>query len=233
VRRLWYNWKYAGKGVFCPVCEREYRAFVNSPIGDCPGCGATDRSRLMWLYLRDRRPDLVAESKVVLQIAPDRGLERRFRALGGIRYLSGDLHEPGVMVRLDLTHLDLPDTCFDTVICIHVLAHISNDRKAMREMRRVLRPGGVALVMTPLNDSLEFTHEDPWIIDPVARDRAFGEWDFVRKYGRDFVDRLIQAGFDVDQECPAETMDEDQRKKFGLWNARIFLCRRPVKKTGG
>src|SRR5207302_2269342 len=110
-----------------------------------------------------QRPDLLEQSAAVLQIAPDPGLETKLRSTKSIRYLSGDLYEPEAMVRLDLTRLDLPDCSFDVVICLHVLAHISNDRAAIREMFRVLRPNGVSLIMTPMNDSYEATLEDPTI----------------------------------------------------------------------
>src|SRR5262249_15171691 len=94
------------------------------------------------------------------------------------------------------------------------------------EMRRVLRPGGVALVMTPLNADFEVTYEDPCIIAHDARDKAYGEWDFVRTYGRDFEARLSEAGFDVETLRPAENFGEEQRRIVGVWNDRIFVCRR-------
>jgi SAM-dependent methyltransferase len=225
-RRVWFRWKYSGSGVTCPVCEGEFKSYVGGETGDCPGCQTRDRCRLMWLFLRDQRPELLGNSKAILQIGPDPGLERLFRSRAGIRYLSGDLHEPEALVRLDLTNLDLPDMCFDLVICIHVLAHISNDRKAMREIRRVLRPGGTALIMTPLASDREETYEDPCIITPNARDEAYGEWDFVRTYGCDFEERLKEADFYVETRCPAEKLSNEQRKVHGVWNDRVFICTR-------
>jgi len=144
-----------------------------------------------------------------------------------IRYLSGDLQEPEAMVQLDLTNLNLPDQCFDLIICLHVLAHISNDRRAMHEIFRVLRPGGIALIMTPMNTSVKTTQEDPCIIDAKERDRAFGEWDFVRVYGLDFTDRLKEAKFEVELVKPAGQLKEAQLKAMGIWNDQIFFCRRP------
>ncbi len=131
------------------------------------------------------------------------------------------------MVQLDLTNLNLPDQCFDVVICLHVLAHISNDRRAMREIFRVLRPGGVSLIMTPMNTSTQKTEEDPTIIAPKERDKAFGEWDFVRVYGLDFVDRLKEAQFEVQIVKPAHQLDGAKLKAMGVWNDQIFVCRRP------
>src|SRR5438094_5888813 len=109
---------YSGAGVICPICSQEFRAYVGSPVGHCPGCRAPARSRLLWYFLENERPELLSGSAAVLQIAPDAGLEGRLRQKSSIRYLSGDLYEPEAMVQLDLTRLDLPDQSFDVVICV-------------------------------------------------------------------------------------------------------------------
>jgi hypothetical protein len=84
----------------------------------------------------------------------------------------------------------------------------------------------VASFMTPLNPNFEVTYEDPCIIARDARDKAYDEWDFVRLYGRDFEARLIEAGFDVETLRPAENIGEEQRRIVGVWNDRIFVCKR-------
>jgi SAM-dependent methyltransferase len=204
---------YRGTGVWCPICERSFRSFVkNAPTGPCPGCASSSRTRLLWLYLRSDWGEIFTEPLGLLHIAPDQALETRFRKEPSLRYLSGDPFEPEGMIRLDLTNLALPDECFDVVLCVHVLAHIPNDRQAMAEMVRVLRPGGVALVMSPVDDARETTFEDPWVIDPKERTKLFGEWDFVRVYGRDLIDRLRGAGFDVTVVHPAEKLNELTRR---------------------
>jgi SAM-dependent methyltransferase len=226
-RRVWYSVAYRGTGVVCPICEREFKRFVETVTGRCPGCGCPQHARLVWIYLREQRPELLTGSTSILQIGPDAGTERRLRKLPGIRYLSGDPYEPEAMIRLDLTNLDLPDECIDLIICVHVLGHIFNDRKAMREIRRVLRPGGTALITTPSRDDLEKTHEDPYTRKPDARRSVFGAWDLVRVYGRDFVDRLKEAGLTVEVVRPASTFDDARRKAYGVTKDRIYVCRRP------
>jgi SAM-dependent methyltransferase len=196
-------------------------------MGACPRCTSSARTRLLWLYLRGERPEIFTRPDSLLHIAPDWALESRFRKEPHLRYLSGDPYEPEGMIRLDLTNLALPDESFDNVICVHVLMHIPNDRRAMREMFRVLRPGGVALVMVPIDDARETTAEEPWVIDPKIRNEVYGEWDFVRVYARDFIDRMRGAGFDVTVVHAAESFDEPTRLKYGIWNDRIFICRRP------
>jgi SAM-dependent methyltransferase len=226
VRRVSHPWLYRGTGVHCPICEQSFRAFVGGPLGHCPGCRSAARTRLLWLYLRSDWAEIFAKRLGVLHIAPDQALESRFRKERDLRYLSGDPYEPEGMIRLDLTDLALPDGCFDVVLCVHVLPHIPNDRKAMHEMARVLRTGGAALIMAPVDDARETTFEDPWVVDPKVRTEVFGEFDFVRVYGRDFYDRLRGAGFDVSVVRPAEKFDEPTLQTYGLWNERIFVCRR-------
>ncbi len=104
--------------------------------------------------------------------------------------MTADLSQPGADLQLDLTALDLPDESFDAVICSHVLEHITDDAAAMRELRRVTAPGGWCLVMVPLDLSLGRTFEDPLIVEPSERERAFWQHDHVRLYAPDIGERL-------------------------------------------
>ena len=87
----------------------------------------------------------------------------------------------------------------DAIICNHVLEHIPDDRKAMKELRRVLKPGGWGILQVPISYVLAATHEDPSIVTTEAREQAFGQYDHVRIYAKDYVDRLVGAGFKVEQ----------------------------------
>lgn len=89
------------------------------------------------------------------------------------------------------------DNVFDWIICSHVLEHIPDDRKAMRELRRVLKPDGLAVILVPFRTGLAATFEDPSIVSPEDRERVYGQKDHVRNVGRDYRDRLVQEGFAV------------------------------------
>jgi SAM-dependent methyltransferase len=150
----------------------------------------------------------------VLHFAPERGLERRLARQPHLDYLSGDLEPGAAMATLDITRLDLPDESFDCVLCYHVLEHVSDDLAAMRELHRVMRPGGWGVVQVPTYG--ETTVEDPTVTDPAERRERFGQEDHVRLYGRDFLDRLRSAGFEVTVEVFRDSLTPAERARFGL-----------------
>ncbi len=190
----------------CPVCQRPVRRWVplerdvgaerrrNEGEGRlCPHCLSFERTRHFWLWLEQE--GVLGRRPRFLHFAPEAGLERRLRPLFGEAYVTADLFMAGVDRRLDLTRLELPDGSFDFIYCSNVLEHIPDDRAAMRELHRVLAPGGTAVVQVPIRG--EVTYEDPSITDPAERARHFGQADHVRYYGRDIRERLAEAGFQV------------------------------------
>jgi len=130
-------------------------------------------------------------------VAPESGLSDVLRDKSSLDYLTADIRSEGVMVRMDITNIQYPDCRFDCIICNHVLEHIIDDRKAMLELYRVLKPGGWAILQVPLSMSLKQTYEDSEILTEKDREEAFGKSDHVRIYANDYKDRLEQAGFKV------------------------------------
>jgi SAM-dependent methyltransferase len=167
------------------------------PNAACPRCELMERHRLLWLYM-ERETDLFTRPQRVLHIAPEPIFAQRLRAVHGQGYLSGDLFSPLAMERIDITDIHRPDASFDVVLCCHVLEHVPDDVQAMSELRRVLRPEGMALMQHPIDRSRQHTYEDWSITDPRAREAAFLQSDHVRIYGLDFEERLQQAGFSAE-----------------------------------
>jgi len=135
-----------------------------------------------------------------------------------------------VDLNIDLTQIPIPNSTFNAIICNHVLEHIPNDRRAMAELFRVLKPGGWAMVQVPISLYLVATYEDFSITDPMDRERAFGQNDHVRIYAMDYVDRLKQAGFAIELfRWPRNNRDYGgQNNKFGLIDREIvFFASRP------
>lgn len=161
----------------------------------------------------------------MLHVAPEYTLSNRLQALSNLNYLSIDLSSRRAMQRMDLTALALDDASFDVILCSHVLEHIPDDRRAMRELHRVLRPGGWAILQVPLDPERAMTYEDASITDPERRLEHFGQEDHVRVYGRDYPDRLREAGFTVDEDDFAAALDPDERRRMDIRATEtIFRC---------
>jgi len=215
----------------CPICEHTSGGFLPfgvlaRPNAECPWCGSLERHRLLWMFLQHRTDLFDGRTRSMLHVAPEAVLEARFRERVGEGYLTADLFDPRAMVRMDITDIERPDDSFDVIYCSHVLEHVSDDRKAMREMRRVLKPDGWAILLVPITD--ETTFEDPSITDPQERLRVFGQEDHVRRYGRDYPDRLREAGFEVEEIEARDFLDADQIERMAITPAagEIYLCRK-------
>jgi SAM-dependent methyltransferase len=221
--------RHRGSAVHCPVCDRGFDRFKddwNRPRALCWRCGSHERHRAQWLLL-ERRPELLDGARSLLHFSPEWCLRRRLQSRAGLRYVTTD-HGPApdVDLRLDITALELPDRAFDAIICSHVLEHVSDDRAAMRELRRVTAAGGFALVMVPLALQRDTTYEDPSITAPEERERAFLQRDHVRLYAPDIADRLRAAGFAVETvDLHAELGPVAAARHGLLASDLIYLCR--------
>lgn len=218
---------YMGSVYRCPVCEANLARFkpiwksfprmlrehgfvypiesietCNLAAYSCPACGSSDRERLYALYLNDRLA-FTSQPKPALCIdfAPSPALSKKLRAYSWLHYRTADLYRPGVDDQVDIMDMACyQNESVDLFICSHVLEHVSDDQKAMRELYRVLKPDGFGIVMVPLVIGVDATHEDPTITDEGLRWKYFGQGDHVRLYGRrDFVMRLGEAGLLVHQ----------------------------------
>jgi SAM-dependent methyltransferase len=233
-RYLFFN---CGSARQCPCCDSHLRRFLPAIIGSegvvngirCPRCDSHPRHRVLWLYFTEHLRDLFAEPLSVLHVAPEFCFLRRFRTMPNLRYFTGDLSSPFADARIDLTSLPFAAETFDVVICNHVLEHVHDDRKALRELYRVLKPGGWGILQVPVDKSREATFED-WSITTVeGRTRHFGQHDHVRQYGADYPERLREAGFAVNTIDFLERFEPERRFYFGLEPAEpIYICVRPV-----
>lgn len=206
---------------FCPACHEPVDAFRSGgvrprPNARCPNCGALERHRFLAVLLDGLGPALTRASTVV-DIAPTRYTTAHLDRLEVARYVRVDLDPDAdgraVDVQASLTHLPFPADSVDLLLCYHVLEHVPDDRAAMREIARVLRPGGRALVQVPFRGSRE-TDEDP---DAPEDERIarFGQADHVRWYGGDFEDRLAEAGLVGSRIHPVDLLGQDLTTSIG------------------
>ncbi|MDX6689274.1 MAG: hypothetical protein QOG15_731 [Solirubrobacteraceae bacterium] len=193
----------------------------------CLRCNSLERHRRAILFLR-RSTDLFTASLHVLHVAPEPSLRTALENLSNLRYITGDLLAQDVDVQLDLTAIAFPDDTFDVVLCSHVLEHIPDDRTAMQEMRRVLKPNGWAFINVPSDPDRTTTYENSAVVSPEERLEHFGQDDHVRVYSTtDFVARLEHAGFDVTQDPEPFTHEEIRRYRLAGdvgWD-HSYLCR--------
>lgn len=221
---------YYGLGRWCAVCCRSSRRFLpgrfKRPEAVCVHCGALERMRLAWLYFTTRTNLFDGRPRRMLHVAPERCFEPLLRARLGSGYLTADIQPGRADVVMDLTAIQYDDATFDTIYCSHVLEHIPDDRKAMAELRRVLKPDGWAVLLVPVDDGPTF--EDSTITDEVNRLAHFGQEDHVRRYGPDYVDRLREARFDVTVTTPMDLCGGlRELKRAGLatrWAGDIYTC---------
>lgn len=216
-----------GTGHYCPVCRSRVRGFL--PFGDplraqarCPVCGSVERHRFAWSFL-ETSGRLSGQGGVrLLHVAPEPQLEDRFRACPVVSYVSVDIEDERATVKADICDLPFPSASFDAVFCSHVLEHVQDDGKALREFARVLRPTGWALIMVPMGRGP--TREDPAISTPAERLRLFGQSDHVRRYGEDFGDRLEEAGFTVRRVCAENLMPPERVAALGVQGESLYDC---------
>ncbi|MEP1095474.1 MAG: methyltransferase domain-containing protein [Cyclobacteriaceae bacterium] len=210
---------HRGSNVVCPICQFESKDFeivgIDVPVlcekhiigggarrAGCFKCDSDDRERLLYVYLRDRFKVFDQMNLRILHIAPELNLAKKLRKARFQKYICGDLlvdgyQYPDFVTNLDVTSLPFDDGTFDLVICCHVLEHIPDDAKAMREIARVLTDYGKAILQVPISENSEHTVEDFSVTDPKGRTELFGQPDHVRIYGQDYTDRLKANGLSV------------------------------------
>ena len=216
---------YRGNAVECPVCDARlsrfkpiYKSFprklremgfvhpleafetLNLAAYSCPSCDASDRERLYALYLRQRLAALDTGQRYrFVDFAPSLALSRLLRGSACLEYRTADYFRPNVDDQVDISNMPLyADNSVDMFMCSHILEHVPNDRAAMRELFRILKPGGFGIVMVPLVVGVTETQEDPAINTPELRWRYYAQDDHLRLYGtEDLVARLSAAGFVV------------------------------------
>lgn len=163
----------------------------------CPRCRGHDRERHLLLFLQSSGLLEAMRGKTILHFAPERQLSRWIAATEPARYVRCDLEPASPDIRrIDMLAINAEAGSFDFLIANHVLEHVADDRRALREIHRVLKPGGHAILQTPFAMKLHTTWEDPGIADGAARLQAYGQADHVRLYGRDIFERFASSGLE-------------------------------------
>jgi len=186
-----------------------------------PSTLSLERHRLLWLYLQNETDFFTTKAKV-LHFAPEQAFYKKFRNLKNLDYTTTDLNSPLADIKADICNLPFATNQYDIIFCNHVLEHIPDDTKAMQEMFRVLKPGGMAILQIPQDLNRAITFEDNSITDPKKRAEIFGQYDHVRVYGRDYFDKLRSIGFKVDEIDYTSTLSKEEVIKYCLAPGEIL-----------
>lgn len=172
--------------------------------GGCYKCGSTDRERLVYIYLKNEVKIFDIRNIKILHLAPEKKLSSILCKSGFEKYICGDLftegyNYPDYVENMNVLNIPYEDNYFDIVICNHLLEHVPNDIDAMKELFRVLKPNGKAILQVPISKNSKKTLEDFSITNPKEREVVFGQFDHVRIYGQDYENRLSSVGFKVER----------------------------------
>ncbi len=210
-----------------PIDEKSFKTFLSYGYGNqrnnvlSPSTLSLERHRLLWLYLKNET-DFFSKDLKVLHFAPEQAFYSRFKKQKNLDYTTTDLESPLADVKADICNLPFENDAYDVILCNHVLEHIPDDTKAMRELYRILKPGGMAVLQIPQDLSREKTFEDNSITDKKERAKIFGQYDHVRVYGRDYFDKLRSIGFKVDAVDYTEKLSKEEVEKYCLAKGEII-----------
>ena len=239
VRKLARLPRYKGSQRYCPICDSHLKCFLpvtfpafskDSPFvtrqnAKCPVCGSIERYRLIYLYIKQKTNLFDPPRKKMLHTAPELILTEKFANSRYVDYLSSDI-DPGrigAMAKIDLTDIAFGTDTFDVIVSSHVLEHIENDRKALSELYRVLKPGGWAIIQVPIIAEKTFTN--PSAQTEEEKFRAYGKEDHVRGYGKDYKQLLESVGFKVKVDDFVKSFSPEKIEYFGLIpDEEIYFC---------
>ena len=215
-----------------PIDGRSFRSFIPYGYNNVrknalsPSTYSLERHRMLWLYLKNET-DIFTKQIRLLHFAPEPAFHKIFKNCNNISYDTIDLNSPLAEIKADICDLPIKNDTYDYILCNHVLEHIDDDIKAMSELYRVLKKGGIGIFQIPIDVERKNTFEDPSITSPKQRNKIFGQYDHVRIYGMDYFDRLKSVGFSVNQIYYGEKLSEEEIFKYCLSKNEIIpVCKK-------
>jgi SAM-dependent methyltransferase len=239
IRNKVFQLFHPGKKYYCLYCQKTYSKFLHEGVKAdvfkkykvagggykkntrCPYCGSVDRARLLALFFK-LRTDAFQNKTEILHISPNTDIADYLNQNPTVNQVVGALYPQAFSrynaLKIDVQKIDLEDNKFDIVICCHVIEHVDDDESAMREIYRILKPKGFAVLQVPLATDLPKTLEDKTLKTDIERKKAFGQVDHVRLYGLDYFTKLENAGFRVVRDNPFDNkwLSEQELDKHRL-----------------
>lgn len=214
--RQLYSFSKKGNNHLCGICNFKMKEWVKLPNEDdlCPNCGSLSRDRRLYHVLKE---EYLLKNINILDFSPSRTLFRRLKKESKIKYTASDLSGNFIAdVQYNMTAISQEDNTYDLIICYHVLEHITDDKKAMSELYRVLKNNGKILIQTPFKEGE--IYEDLTIISEKDRLKHFGQEDHVRIYSvNGLQQRLKKVGFTI------EIKNYSENEYYGFSKNEIIL----------
>ena len=224
---------YKGNNVTCNCCGRSFQKFLSKrnlltkrANAQCPYCGSLESTRLLLFYIENESTLLTNPSRL-LHFAPEIGLMPIFKTASNLDYVTADIASNYADYCVDISNIPFCEESFDYIICSHVLRFVLDEKKAIQELYRILKPQGTALVLTLIDVNNPCTFETNLADSPETRLQSYMDADACRLHGADFSQRLQEGGFQVEIIDYAANLGEEKRKKYALGNGMrelIFKC---------
>ena len=223
---------YFGNKFKCNCCKRSFRKFMSKGAvkvrenAVCPYCMSLERTRLLQFYL-ENETSIFKGGKSVLHFAPEHTLLKQLKKINHSLYIPCDIDPNLGEYEVDITNIPFPENTFDYIICLHVLGFVNNEKKAIEEIKRVLKPKGTAIIMTLIDWNLKTTLESPDIITEAQKLEHYTEPDASRLHGADFKEKLISFGISTEQIDYRQKLGLEICQKYSLGNGEremIFKC---------
>ncbi len=220
---------------YCNLCDKYFPVFYDAgdPVRKavrCPNCNSLERHRLQWEYITNETDLLTRKGVKLLHVSPEMTYYNKFNKIKSISYTGVDINPSHLGLEDlnvdtgDVRKMNYKDNSFDYIICNHVLEHVIEDAAAMKELGRVLKKTGQAIIDVPIDYSRKKTYEDNSITKPEDRLKAFGQDDHVRIYGTDFFKRMEGSGFKVKKIPYQEKIGLIKRKRLSLQNFPLIVA---------
>lgn len=191
-----------------------------------PDSMSLERHRLMWLFMKEKTNFFNAELKF-LHIAPEYCFIKIFKGMKNLDYITADLISPWADVKMDVHDIPFDENSFNVVICNHVLEHVDDANKVMKEFYRVMKPGGWGIFQVPIDINNKATIEDKNVIDPNERERLYWQSDHLRLFGLDYGKKLSEAGFKVTESDFINELSDDLVERYALPKGEIvYFCQK-------
>lgn len=223
-----------GNDVTCNCCGKSFGTFLPKGNGIeerqnamCPNCFSLERTRLLYFYLQRETSVFQDKEKAVLHFAPEQILKKQLKKDRTV-YIDADIHPAYASHVFDICKIPYEDNQFHLVICSHVLGHVKEEQLAIKEMQRVVKPNGVALILSLLSGD-EKTIEKEGELTAEERLELYGEKDLERLHGNDLKERLERGGFVVEQIDYRNQFSAEEQNRYQLGNGKremIFVCRK-------